>query len=69
MECNIYRGIQFLSTAYKLLSSILLSRLTTYANEIIGDHPCGYRRISSTIAFVKYLRKNGEKIKQCISYL
>jgi hypothetical protein len=52
-ECNNYRGISFLSTAYKILSNILLSRLTTQAEEIIGDHPCGYRRNSSTTAFVK----------------
>jgi len=27
-----------LSTAYKILSNILLSRVTLYAEEIIGDH-------------------------------
>jgi hypothetical protein len=31
-----YRGISLLLTSYKILSSILLSRLTTYADEIIG---------------------------------
>jgi hypothetical protein len=33
-----------LSTAYKILSNILLDRLTPYVNEIIGDHQCGFRR-------------------------
>jgi hypothetical protein len=32
-----------LSTTYKILSNILLSRLTPYAEEIIGDHQCGFR--------------------------
>jgi hypothetical protein len=28
----------------KILSNILLSRLAQYAEEIIGDHQCGFRR-------------------------
>jgi hypothetical protein len=32
-----------LSTTYKILSNILLSRLTPYAEEIIGEHQCGFR--------------------------
>ena len=27
---------------YKILSNILLSKLTSYAEEIIGDHQCGF---------------------------
>jgi len=41
-DCINYRGISFLSTAYKILSNILLSRLTPYAEEVIGDHLCGF---------------------------
>ena len=47
-ECNNYRGISLLSTTYKILSNILLSRLIPYAEEIIGDHQCGFRRNRST---------------------
>jgi hypothetical protein len=43
-----YRGISILLTTYKILSKILLSRLTTYAEEVIGDHQCGFRRNRST---------------------
>jgi len=39
-DCNNYRGISVLPTTYKILSSILLSRLIPYAKEIIGDHQC-----------------------------
>jgi len=38
-----YRGISLLSTAYKILSNVLLLRLTPYAEEITGDHQCGFR--------------------------
>jgi hypothetical protein len=40
-DCNNYRGISLLSTSYKILSNILLSRLSLYVDEIIGDHQCG----------------------------
>jgi hypothetical protein len=48
-DCNNYRGISLLSTAYKILPNILLARLTPYVNEIIGDHQCGFRRNRSTM--------------------
>jgi len=47
-DCSNYRGISPLPTMYKILSNILLSRLTPYAEEIIVDHPCGFRRNRST---------------------
>ena len=37
-----------MQTTYKILSHILLSRLTSSAVEIIGDHQCGFRRNRST---------------------
>jgi hypothetical protein len=44
-----YREIPRLSTSYKIVSSSsLLSRLSTYIDEIIGDHQCGFRRDRST---------------------
>jgi hypothetical protein len=47
-DCNNYRGISLLPTTYKILSSILLSRLAPNAEEIIGEHQCGFRRNRST---------------------
>jgi len=41
-DCSNYRGISLLPTMYKILSNILLSKLTAYVEEIIGDHPCGF---------------------------
>jgi len=37
-DCSNNRGMQILSTTYKILSNILPSRLTPYAEEITGDH-------------------------------
>jgi sorting nexin-29 len=40
VDCNNYQGISLLSPAYKILSNILLARLTPYV-EVIGDHHVG----------------------------
>jgi len=47
-DCCNCRGISHLSTIYKILSNILLSRLTPYAEEIIGDHQGGFQCNRST---------------------
>jgi hypothetical protein len=63
--CSNYRGLSLLSTTYKILSNILLSMLTPYAEEIIGDHQCGFRRNSSIadhiFSICRILEKNGNK--------
>ena len=47
-DCNNFRGISLLSATYKILSNILLLRLTPYGEEIDGDHQRGFRRNRST---------------------
>jgi hypothetical protein len=37
-----HRGISLLSAVYNILSTILLSRLNPYAEEIIEYHHCGF---------------------------
>jgi sorting nexin-29 len=61
IECSNYRGISLLPTSYKILSNILLSRLIPYADEIIGDHQCGFRRNRSTTDQIFYIRHILEK--------
>ena len=41
-DCSNFRCILLLPTMYRILSDILLSRLTPYAEEIIGDHQYGF---------------------------
>jgi hypothetical protein len=36
-DCNNYRRISPLTTSYKMLLNFLLSKLSAYADEIIGD--------------------------------
>jgi len=57
----IIRGITLLATTYKILSIILLSRVTTYAEEIIGDYQCGFRRKRSTTDLIFCIRQIIEK--------
>jgi len=59
--CNNYRGISLLPTTYKVWSNILLSRLIPYAEEVIGDHQCGFRRNGSTTDHIFCIRQILEK--------
>ena len=72
-DCTNYRGLPLLPSTYKILSKILLSRLTPYTEEIIGIMSVGFDITGQLLimhyAFIKYLRKNGNTMKQCISYL
>jgi hypothetical protein len=71
-DCSNYTGIPLLSTKYKILSNILLSRLTPYAEEITRDHQGGYRHNMSTGVHIfcthQIPEKNGNKMKQRINY-
>ena len=61
IDCNNYKGIPLLPTMFKILSNILLSRLTPFAEEIIGDHQCGYGRNRSTTGHLFCVRQMLEK--------
>jgi hypothetical protein len=57
-DCSNYRGISLLSTSYKILSNILLSRPTPYADEITGDHWCGFwcnRSMTDEIFYIQQI--------------
>jgi len=53
-----YKDMSLLPAAYKILSSILLSRLTPYAEEITGDHQSVFRRSKSTTDHISVDKKN-----------
>jgi hypothetical protein len=64
-ECSNYGGLSLFSTTCKILSKILLSRLTQYAGEIIGDHQCGLRRNTSVTDHTFCIRQILEKKLDC----
>jgi hypothetical protein len=55
-DCSNYRGISLLSTSYNTLSNNLLATLTPYADDITGDHQCGFRCNISTSDQIFYIR-------------
>jgi len=62
-DCSNYRGISLLRTMYKILSIILLSRLTPYARKLLGvismDFDATGQLLITESALIKYLRKMG----------
>ena len=70
-DCGNYRGILLLPTTYAMSSNILLSRLIPYAEEVIGIISVRFDATGQLLimysAFLKYFRKNGNTVKQCIS--
>ena len=72
-DCSNYKGMLVLSTTYKILSNIKLTRLTPYAEEILEDHQRGFRRNKSTTDHIfcsrQVLEKNCNIMKHCIKLL
>jgi hypothetical protein len=72
-ECSNYRGISLLSTSYKILSSILLSKLSPYIDGIIGGNKRVFWRNRVTAGQISWIyqireKKNGSTMRQYISY-
>jgi hypothetical protein len=71
-DCNNYRGTPLLSISYKILSNILPSRLTPYADEITGNHQCGFlhnRSMSDQIFYIQQILKKKWKYNGTIHQL
>ena len=64
MECSNYRGVSLLNTAYKILSTILFTRISPFAENIIGNYQCGFRNSRSTVNQLFTLRQILEKTKE-----
>ena len=72
-DCSNYRGISLLPSVFRVLTNILLSRLTPYAEEILGIINVNFDSTGQLLiiysTFVKYLEKNGNTTNQYISSL
>ena len=64
MECSYYRGVSLLNTAYKILSNILFARISPFAENIIGNYQCSFRKNRSTTNQIFTLRQISEKTKE-----
>jgi sorting nexin-29 len=51
LNCDNYRGIALLNTAYKIFSGILLGRIKEYSEEIVGEYQCGTGRSTTDQIF------------------
>ena len=72
-DCINYRGILLISTMYNVLPKVMLSRLLHSQMNLLGtinvDFDATGRLLVTYSAFVRYLGKNGNKMKQWISCL
>jgi hypothetical protein len=57
-----YRGLSLLPTTYKILSNSLISRLTSYVDDITGDHQCIFQHNRSTTDQIFCICQIWEKI-------
>jgi hypothetical protein len=51
-DCCNYSGMSLMATTCKILSNILLSILTPYAEEIVGDHQLRFRHNRPTAVHI-----------------
>jgi hypothetical protein len=63
-DCNNYLWISLLSISYTILLYILLSRLSPYIDEIIGDHQCRFCHNRSTTNQIFRIRQILEKKRE-----
>jgi hypothetical protein len=56
-KCENYRGIILLPQMYKILSSVLYSRVVRYAEMTLGDCQCGFRSGRGTADNIFILRQ------------
>ena len=59
--CGNYRGISLLITAYKMLSHILLRRLSPISENVLEEYQCGFRKGRSTSDQLFNIRQLMEK--------
>ena len=64
MECSNYRGVGLLNIAYKIFSNILFARISLFAEKIIGNYRCVFRKNRSKINRIFTLRQILEKTKE-----
>jgi sorting nexin-29 len=62
--CSNYREISLLNITYKILSNILFTRLSPYAENVIGDYQSGFQQVRSTVDQIFTVRQILEKCNE-----
>lgn len=60
-DCQNYRGITILNSAYKLLSTLIQKKLSTNARRSIGQYQCGFVKGRSAVDAIHTLKQIMEK--------
>ncbi|KAA5771122.1 reverse transcriptase family protein, partial [Pseudomonas aeruginosa] len=61
LDCQNYRGISLLNTAYKIFANVLFGKLKPFVEPRLGEYQCGFRPGRSTIDQIFSLRQILEK--------
>jgi sorting nexin-29 len=61
LECKNYRGITLLNIAYRVLSCIILECINQYAQIVLEEYQCGFRRGRSKVEHIFIIRQLMEK--------
>ena len=61
-RCENYRGIALGNSAYKILSNIILGKITPYIEKVMGDYQNGFRDGRSVIDNIFALKIINEKL-------
>jgi len=64
MKCSNYRGVILLNTAYKILPNILFARIQPFAENIIRNYRCVFRKNRCTTNQIFTLKQILEKTKE-----
>jgi hypothetical protein len=64
-DCSHYLEISLLITPYKMLSNILVTKLSLLKDKNIGAHKCGFRRNRSTADQIFNISKTPQKTWEC----
>ena len=71
-RCENYRGIALGYAAYKILSNIILGKITPYIENVMGDYQNGFidgRSVTDKIFALKILKKKLWDFNQSVRYL